>query len=129
MRVVPATSATRVHEETAQSAEAAETAAPSQTGRDVPAAKEEKLTRSGLLAGAAPAATDEERRAARKAAHQAWLADVRAHCQAQLSAMKQCLPSFAARLWEMWQCVGGTRRPAPTKVHLATTAAVEKQLE
>jgi len=72
--VMPATPAAQVREETTQSAEAAETATPSQTGRDEPAAKEEKLTTPGMLAGAVAAATDEERRASRKADHQARLA-------------------------------------------------------
>jgi hypothetical protein len=37
--------------------------------------------------------------------------------------------SREARLQELWQDVGGARRPAPTKVHLRATAAVDKQLE
>jgi hypothetical protein len=58
----------RAPEEAAQATEAAETATPSQTGRDVPAAKEEKLITGGVSANAVATATDEERRAARKAA-------------------------------------------------------------
>jgi hypothetical protein len=46
-----------------------------------------------------------------------------------LAAIKQRLPSLVARLDELWQDVGGARRPAPTKVHLRATAAVEKHLE
>jgi hypothetical protein len=108
-------------EETEQPAEAA--------GRDIPAAKEEMLTTSGMSAGAVAAATDEERRAARRADHQARLADVRAHHHARLAARKQRLPLLAARLWKLWRDVGGASRPAPTRVHLRATAAVEKQLE
>ncbi len=55
-------------EEAAQAAEAAGTATPSQTGRDVPAANEEKLIIGGVSAGTAATAADEERRAARKVA-------------------------------------------------------------
>ena len=43
--------------------------------------------------------------------------------------MKQRLLSLEERLQELWQDVGGARRPAPTKVHLRATAAVDKQLE
>ncbi len=49
-------------EEAAQTAEAAGTATPSQTGRDVPAAKEEKLIVGGASASTAATAADEERR-------------------------------------------------------------------
>jgi hypothetical protein len=49
LQVMPVTSATR---ETVQPAEAAETVAPSQTGWGVPAAREEMLLTSGMLAGA-----------------------------------------------------------------------------
>jgi hypothetical protein len=127
--MMPATSVTQVREETAQSAEAAETAVPSQTGRDVPLGEEEKLMTSGMSAGAVAAPTDEERRAAWKANHQARLAGKRAIHEAQLDAMKQRLTSLEARLQELWQDLGGARRPAPTKVHLRATPAVEKQLE
>jgi hypothetical protein len=58
MQVVPSTSAPWVREETAQLAEAVETAAQSQTGPDVPAAKDEKPTMSGMSAGAVAAATE-----------------------------------------------------------------------
>jgi hypothetical protein len=126
VRVVPVNSATR---EIAQPAEAAETVAPSQTGWGVPAAGEEMLPISGILAGAAAVATDEDGRSARIAAYQAQLADVKTRHHAQLAAVKQRLPSLEARLQELWQDVGGARRPAPTKVHLRATAAVDKQLE
>ncbi len=43
--------------------------------------------------------------------------------------MKQRLSSLEARLQELWQDVGGARRPAPTKVHLRATAAVDERLE
>ncbi len=66
---------------------------------------------------------------ARKAAYQAQLADVKVRHHAQLAAMKQRLPSLEAQLQELWQDVGGARRPAPTKVHLRATSAVDKQLE
>jgi hypothetical protein len=89
-----------------------------ETSRGVPAAWEEMLPTSRITAGAAAVATDEERRAARKAAS-----------QAQWAAMKQRLPSLEARLQELWQDVGDARRPAPTKVHLRATAAVDKQFE
>jgi hypothetical protein len=49
LRAMPVTSAAW---ETAQPAEAAETVAPSQTGWDVPAAREEMLSMSGMWAGA-----------------------------------------------------------------------------
>jgi hypothetical protein len=51
VRVIPATSATPVGEETARSAEAVRTVAPSQMGWDIPAAREEMLSTSGMLAG------------------------------------------------------------------------------
>jgi hypothetical protein len=100
-----------------------------ETSRGVPAAGEEMLPTSRITAGAAAVATDEERRAARKAAYQAQLDDVKARHHAQLAAMKQRLPSLEARLQELWQDVGDARRPAPTKVHLRATAAVDKQSE
>jgi hypothetical protein len=57
---MPVTSATR---ETAQPAEASETAAPSQTGQDVPGAREETLSTSRMSAGASEdAVTQEESR-------------------------------------------------------------------
>jgi hypothetical protein len=74
-------------------------------------------------------ATDEERRAALKAACQARVAGVRGRHHAQLAAMKQRLLALEARLQELWRDVGGARRPAPTKVHPRATAAVDKQLE
>jgi hypothetical protein len=64
VRAMPATSATRVREETAQSAEAAETGPPSQVDRDLPAAREERLTSSGMSAGVVAAATNEEEKEA-----------------------------------------------------------------
>jgi hypothetical protein len=82
-----------------------------------------------MSAGAAAAATDEEGRAARKAAYLALLADARARYHARLAAIKQRLPALAARLRELWQDVGGARGPVPTKVHLRATVTVEKQLE
>ncbi len=82
-----------------------------------------------MSAGAAAAATDEEERAARKAAYLAMFADMRARHHTRLAAMKQRLPSLAARLRRLWQDVGCARRPAPAKVHLRATATVEKQLE
>ncbi len=66
---------------------------------------------------------------ARKAAYLALLADTRARHHARLAAMKQRLPSLAARLRRLWQDVGCARRPAPAKGHLSVTATVEKQLE
>jgi hypothetical protein len=60
VRVMPVTSAAR---ETAQPAEASETVAPSQRGQDVPAAREEMLSTSGMSAGASEdAVTQEESR-------------------------------------------------------------------
>jgi hypothetical protein len=96
-----ARSATQAHEKVAQPAETAGTATPSQTGRDVPTAKEEKLITGGVSANAAATATDEERRGARKAAYLAMIADTEARRHAQLAAMKQRLPSLA-----QWQDVG-----------------------
>jgi hypothetical protein len=49
---MPVTSVTRVREGTTQSAEAAETVAPSQTGWNMPAAREEMLFTSRMSAGA-----------------------------------------------------------------------------
>jgi hypothetical protein len=60
---------------------------------------------------------DEEGRAARKAAYLAMFADTRARHHTRLAAMKQRLPSLAARLRRLWQDVGCARRPAPAKVH------------
>jgi hypothetical protein len=100
-----------------------------EASRGAPAAGEEMLPTSGMSAGATAVATDEERRAAPKAAYQARLAGVRGRHHAQLAAMKQRLPPLEARLQELWQDVGGARRPAPTKVQLRATAAVDKQLE
>jgi hypothetical protein len=97
--------------------------------RGVPAAGEEMLPTSGMSAGATAVATDEERRAALKAAYQARLAGVRGRHHAQLAAMKQRLPPLELQLQEVWQDVGGARRPAPTKVHLRATAAVDERLE
>ncbi len=57
VRVMNVTSAIR---ETAQPAEAAETVAPSQAGWDVPAAKEEMLSTSGMLADASEDAATQE---------------------------------------------------------------------
>jgi hypothetical protein len=58
VRAMPATSATRVREETAQSAEVP------QVDRDLPAAREERLTSSGMSAGMVAAATNEEEKEA-----------------------------------------------------------------
>jgi hypothetical protein len=92
--------------------------------------QEEMLPTSGMSVGAAIGAIDEDRRAALKAAYQGRLADVRARHHAQLAAMKQRLLSLEVRLQELWHYVGGARRrPAPTKVHLRATAAVDKQVE
>ncbi len=60
LRVMPATSATQVREETAQSAEAAETVALSRTDWGVPAAREEILSMSGMSAGASEDAVMQE---------------------------------------------------------------------
>ncbi len=87
------------------------------------------LPTSGMSAGATAVATDEERRAALKAAHQARLADVRGRHHTQLAAMKQRLPALEARLQELWRDVGGARRPAPAKMRLGATAAVDEHLE
>jgi hypothetical protein len=119
----------RALEEAAQAAEAAGTATPSQTGRDVPAAKEEKLIVGRVSANAVATVTDEERRAARKAAYLAGIADAKARHHARLTDMKQRLPSLVARLRRLWQDVGCTRKSASTKVHLRASAAVEEQLE
>jgi hypothetical protein len=116
-------------EEAAQAAGAAGTATPSKTGRDVPAAKEEKLVVGGVSANVVVTATDEERRAARKATYLAGIADAKARRQARLTDMKQRLPSLAARLRRLWQDVRCTRKSASTKVHLRASAAVEEQLE
>jgi hypothetical protein len=123
---MPATSETRVHKETAQLTEAVETAAPSKMGRDVPAVRKGRLTTSGMSASAVAAATNEERIEAQRANHQAQLAAKRTIHQAQMTALKQCLPLMTVRLLKLWQCVRGARRSAPTKVHLAATATVEK---
>ena len=64
----------------------------------MPAAKEEKLIVGGVSANAVATVTDEERRAALKAAHLARIADEKASRHAQLTDMKQRLPSLAARL-------------------------------
>jgi hypothetical protein len=116
-------------EEAAQVAETAGTETSSQTGRDVPAAKEEKLIVGGVSANAVATVTDEERRAARKVAHLAGIADEKASRHAQLTNMKLRLPSLAARLRRMWQDVGCTRKSSSTKVHLRASAAVEEQLK
>ncbi len=99
-----------------------------EASRGAPAVGEEMLPTSKMSAGATAVATDEERRAALKAAHQARLAGVRGRHHAQLAAMKQRLPALEEGLQELWRDVGGAR-PAPTKVHLRATAAVDKQLE
>jgi hypothetical protein len=81
-----------------------------------------------MSAGVAANATDEEARASLKAAYLARLADLRARQYARLAAMKQRLRSLAARLQNLWQDLGGARRPVPSKMHLRATATVEKQL-
>ena len=116
-------------EEAAQAAEAAGTATPSQTGRGVPAAKEEKLIVGGASASTAATTADEERRAARKVAYLTLVADTEARRRARLTDMKQRLPSLAAQLQRLRQDVGCTERPAPTKVHLRATATVDDQLK
>jgi hypothetical protein len=118
-----------VLEEAAQAAGAAGTATPSQMGQDVLVAKEEKLIVGGVSANAVATATDEERRAARKAVCLALIADKEDSHHARLAAMKQRLQSLTARLRRLWQDVGCTRKSASTKVHLRATAAVEEQLE
>ncbi|MFN9959154.1 MAG: hypothetical protein ACK55I_39180, partial [bacterium] len=94
----------------AQAAEMAGTETSSQTSRDVPAAKKEERIVGGVSANAVATATDEERRAALKVAHLARLADEEASRHAQLTDMKQRLPSLAARLRKLWQDVGCARR-------------------
>jgi hypothetical protein len=116
-------------EEAAQAAETAGTETPSQTSRDVPAAKEEELIVGGVSANAVATATDEERRAARKVARLAGLGDEEASHRARLTNMKQRLPSLAARLRRLWQDVGCTRNSSSTKVHQRASAAVEDQLK
>jgi hypothetical protein len=116
-------------EEAAQAAETAGTETSSQTGRDVPAAKEEKLIAGGVSANAVATVADEERRAARKVAHLARLADEKASRHAQLTGMKQRLPSLAARLRRLWQDVGRARMSSSTMVHLRASATVEEQLK
>jgi hypothetical protein len=115
----------RALEEVAQAAEAVGSATPSQTGRDAPAAKEERLITGGMSASTAATTT----RAALKAAYLARIADKKARRHAQLTDMKQRLPSLAARLRRLWQDVGCNRKSASTKVHLRASAAVEEQLE
>jgi hypothetical protein len=56
---------TPAHKEAAQAAETVGTATPSQTGQDVPTAKEEKLIVGGASASTAATTADEERRAVR----------------------------------------------------------------
>ncbi len=73
-----------------------------EASRGAPAAGEEMLPTSGMSAGATAVATDEEKTAALKAAHQARLADVRGRHRTQLAAMKQRLPALEARLQELW---------------------------
>ncbi len=116
-------------EEAAQAAEAAGTATPSQTGRDVPAEEEEKLTVGGVSASTAATTADEERRAARKVAYLTLVADAKARRRARLTDMKQRLPSLAAQLRKLWQDVGCARKSASTKVHLRATATVDDQLK
>ncbi len=123
---MPAMSATQMHEKAAQPTEAVETATPSQTSRDAPASKEEKLTTGGVAADAAATAADEERRATRRAAYLAMIENMEARRHARLAAMKQCLPSLAARLRRLWQDVGCARRSAPTEVHLRATSTVDQ---
>ncbi len=55
----------------------------------MPAAKEEKLIVGGVSANVVATVTDEERRAARKAAYLAGIADAKARRHAQLTDMKQ----------------------------------------
>jgi uncharacterized protein YoaH (UPF0181 family) len=86
--------------------------------KDVPVARKGRLMTSGMSAGAAAAAADKEEK--------------RANQQAHLAAMKQQLLSVTAWLVELWRCMRGAGRPAPTEVHLTATGklvAVEKQLE
>jgi hypothetical protein len=116
-------------EEAAQAAEAAGTTTPSQTGRDVPAANEEKLIVGGVSAGTAATAADEERRAARKVADLTIVADTEACPRARLTDMKQRLPSLTAQLRRLRQDIGCTERSAPAKVHLRATATVDEQLK
>ncbi len=97
--------------------------------RDVSTAKEEKLIVGGVSANAVATATDEERRAARKAAYLTMVADTKAHCRAQLTDMNQPLPSLAARMRRLWQDVGCARKSASTKVLLRASATVDEQLE
>ncbi len=116
-------------EEAAQAAEAAETATPSQTGRDVSVVRQEKLIVGGVSASTAATATDEERRAARKVTYLTMVTDTEARRRAQLTDMKQRLPSLVARLRRLWQDVGCARKSAPTKVLLRASATVDEQLE
>ncbi len=120
---------TPAHKEAAQAAETVGTATPSQTGQDVPAAKEEKLIVGGASASTAATTADEERRAVRKVAYLTLVADTEARPRARLTDMKQRLPSLAAQLRRLRQDVGCTERPAPTKVHLRATATVDEQLK
>jgi hypothetical protein len=62
VQAIPAIDAVRVHEETVQLAEAAETAAPSGACEDVTAARKGRLSMSGMSAGAAAPPTDWGRR-------------------------------------------------------------------
>jgi hypothetical protein len=98
---------TPAHQEAAQAAETAGTATPSQTGQDVPAAKEEKLIVGGASASTAATTADEERRAVLKVAYLTLVADMEARRRAQLTNMKQRLPSLAAQLRKLW---GGVHR-------------------
>jgi hypothetical protein len=67
-----------------------------EASRGAPAAGEEMLPTSGMSAGVTAVATDEEKTAALKDAHQARLADVRGRHHTQLAAMKQRLPALEA---------------------------------
>ncbi len=120
---------TPAHKEAAQAAETVGTATPSQTGQDVPTAKEEKLIVGGASASTTATTADEERRAVRKVAYLTLVADTEARRRARLTDMKQWLPSLAAQLRRLRQDVGCTERPAPTKVHLRATATVDEQLK
>ncbi|MFN9910475.1 MAG: hypothetical protein ACK56F_30910, partial [bacterium] len=95
---VMATRSVAALEEATQVTETVGIATPSQTGQDVPAAKEEKFIIDGASESTATTTADEERRAARKVAYLSLVADRDARRRTRLTDMKQRLPSLATRL-------------------------------
>jgi hypothetical protein len=87
----------RALEEAAQVAETAGTATPSQTGQDVPAAKEEKLIVGRVSASTATTTADEERRAVRKVAYLTLVAGTEARRRARLTVLSGTAAGVVAR--------------------------------